>query len=384
MNALTKRIVFVSIPHIFAEAEEMRREGADRRPLVIVSGSLSKSLVIDYSRSLEALGVKKGVELKDIAPLKDRIRLLPADQEYVEGLHKNVIERLKNYSPSVESVSPGEYYLDLTGTRRLFGREIDTCGSIIHELHWAFGFTCCIGIGSTVLVSRLASQVASACSAYEICEPSEGLFLAPLGIELIPQVADEVKRELKLSYNVHNIGDLMLFSRNDLQCMFGKEGGLLYDCSRGFARNTLVKKKSEKLLEKHLIVSSESNDDRFIRRSFFFMIVDLCRQMRQEQLFPRVFCLKILYQDNYRSVMTGKLKNPSFFEKPLYRELELYLNRALKRRTCMKKLSLSLSHFIAPSCQLSLFQETFRMERLAGVFDLVERRFGRNSLRYGA
>jgi DNA polymerase-4 len=329
--------------------------------------------------------VKKGVELRDIAFLRDKIRILPADHEYVDKLHRGVIERLKNYSPSVESASAGEYYLDLTGTRRLFGREIDTCGSIIHELHWAFGFTCSIGIGSTILVARLASQVAGASSVYDVCEPAESLFLAPLGIELIPQVADEVKEELQGSYNVHSIGDLMLFSRSDLQCMFGKEGGFLYDCSRGFARSALVEKKTEKVLERQLIVSASSNNDRFIQRSFFFMIVDLCRQMRQEHLFPRAFCLRVIYQDNYRAVMAGRLREPSFFEKLLYSEMVGYLNRALKRRTCIKKIVLSLSHFTTPSLQLSLFHhDAFRMERLAEAFDLVQRRFGKNSLRYGA
>jgi hypothetical protein len=131
-------------------------------------------------------------------------------------------------------------------------------------------------------------------------------------------------------------------------------------------------------------VGSESNDDRFIRRSVFFMVTDLCRQMRRERLFPRAFCLRFVYRDNYHTVMAGKLKNPCFFEKPLYRELEVYLNRALKRRTCMKKITLSLSRFSAPFRQLSLFQDSFRMERLAGAFDLVEKRFGKNSLRYGA
>ncbi|KPJ84110.1 MAG: hypothetical protein AMS17_16660 [Spirochaetes bacterium DG_61] len=385
MSALTKRIVFVSIPHIFAEAEEARRNGADHRPLVIVSGTFTKSLVLDHSMSLAGSPVKKGVYLREIAFLSDKIRVLPADYEYVDRLHREVIERLKNYSPSVESASPGEYYLDLTGTRRLFGREIDTCGSIIHELHWAFGFTCSIGIGSTILVARLASQVAGSCSVYDVYEPAELLFLAPLGIELIPQVADEVKEELQASYNVHSIDDLMLFSRSDLQCMFGKEGGLLYECSRGFARSALVEKKTEKVLERQLIVSSSSNNDRFIQRSFFFMIVDLCRQMREEHLFPRAFFLRVIYQDNYRAVMGGKLREPSFFEKLLYSELVGHLNRALKRRTCIKKIVLSLSHFTTPSLQLSLFHhDGFRMERLAEAFDLVQRRFGKNSLRYGA
>jgi len=384
MRRLTKRIAFISVPHIFAEGEEARREYRPDLPLVIVSGTLSKSIVIDYSNPLAGSPVKKGVFLKDIAFLRDKIRVLTTDYEYIEKLHQKVLDRLKNYSPFAESPGTGEYYLDLTGTRKLFGRELDTCGKIIHDLKSVFGFTSRIGIGGTTFVSMMASQVAGKGGVYDICETSEPLFLAPLSIELLTELSPEVKNELLFNYNIHCIGDLMLFSKNDLDCMFGKEGRFLYNCSRGFSQSTLVEKKTEKVLEKELIVSSAHNDDGLLRRSFFFIILELCTKMRKEHIFPQTFCIRVIYQDNYRYVLPGKLKNPSFFEKGLYKELLGYLDRALKRRTCIKKIILSFSHFITPSLQLPLFHGACRMEKLAEAFDLIQKKFGKKYIRYGA
>lgn len=166
--------------------------------------------------------------------------------------------------------------------------------------------------------------------------------------------------------------------------MFGKEGRFLYNCSRGFSQSTLVEKKTEKVLEKELIVSSAHNDDGLLRRSFFFIILELCTKMRKEHIFPQTFCIRVIYQDNYRYVLPGKLKNPSFFEKGLYKELLGYLDRALKRRTCIKKIILSFSHFITPSLQLPLFHGACRMEKLAEAFDLIQKKFGKKYIRYGA
>jgi DNA polymerase-4 len=383
MQRLPRRIVCISIPHIFVESEESKSHRHLDLPLVVVSGNLSKGVILDYSETLAAFRVKKGMFLRSITPLRGKIRVLPADYEHVEELSRKVIHHLKNYSPYVESLKAGEYYLDLTGTRRLFGRELDTCGKLVHELKTAYGFTSRIGIGRTTLTARMASQVAGGCGVYDVCEASENLFLSPLSVELIAEISPLVRKELLWNYNIQRIGDLRLFTRHDLACMFGREGEVLYNYSRGLSRNRLVDQGTEKVLKKELIVSSESNDDGILRRSFFSMILELCTRMRREYIFPQAFRITVVYQDNYRYVYSGRLKRPSFFEKRLYGELITYLNRALLRRTCMKKIVLSFSHFVPPSLQPALFHNDSRMEKLAGAFDVIQKKLGKKYIRYG-
>ncbi len=384
MAHLKRRIVCIWIPHIFSEGEVRRNTALRGIPLVIVSGSRARSVVIDCSRVIEGSGVKKGAFLKDIAALRGKVRALPADYEYIEKLHKNLLEHLNLYSPFVEDTGPGEYYLDLTGTRKLFGREIDTCGKIMQELKSAFGFTSRMGIGSTLLVARLASRIAGFGSVYDISQTAERTFLSPLSVELLTDLSPEVRDELLYSYNIRSLGDLMLFSRDELTSMFGKDGALLYDCSRGFSRNTVVGEKTEKVLKTELVVSSDSNDDGTLTRHLFSMILELCTLMRRERLFPRTFCLRVVYQDNYRVTAAGKLKTPSFLEKTLYKELEAHMKKALRRRTCVKKIILCFSNFITSSLQLSLFTDSAPTERLADAFDMIQNRFGKKYIRYGA
>ncbi len=384
MKGLKKRIAFVYLPHIFAESEEKRENHLSDLPLIVVSGSSPKSIVLDYSKTLEGSVLKKGAFVKDIELLEKRIKVIAVDYDYVETVNQKVIQHLKNYSPSVENQKTGEYFLDLTGTRRLFGRELDTCGKIITELKHSFGFSAHIGIGSNVLIPRLASQVAGDGGIYDIFETAEGTFLSPLSVELLPDLSPSVIEELISNYNINSTGDLKVFSKSDLTCMFGREGMLLYSYSRGLSRNSLIEKKTEKALKSEFTISSENNDDGSIRRYFFDMILELCIQMREEYVFPGAFEIVVVYQDNYRYSYRGRLRNPSFFERWLYKELLFYLNRALRRRTCIKRIVLSFSDFAAPSFQLALFHDTSRMGRLAGAFDLIRKRFGRRVIHYGA
>jgi DNA polymerase-4 len=379
----SKKIAFISIPHIIAESEEARQDGTERAALVVASGSQPKSIVLDYSRSLQGSPIKRGLYLKNIGFVRDRARVLPVDYEHVKALNRRVVGYLKNYSPSVENPDVGEYFIDLTGTERLFGRTLDTCGKIVQLLRKVFGLTARCGIGTTTLIARLAAEVSGDGGVYEILQSPEKLFFPPLSITLLPDLSLPLKNELLLDYSIRCMGDLLPFSKSDLTNLFGREGELLYNYSRGIARSILMEKKTEEELRRECVVNSEQNDDELIRREFFRLTLELCEEMRRERVFPQVAKITVVYQDDYRYTTAGRLAHPSFYEEELYGELVFYLNRALKRRTCVKKIILSLSRFTEPSCQLSLFHDTLRTSELTRAFDQIRQRFGRKSIGYG-
>jgi DNA polymerase-4 len=382
MTIPQKKIAFVSIPHIVAESEEARLEG-ERLPLVVASGNQPKSIVLDYSRTIEDSPIKRGLYLKNIDFLREQTRVLSVDYEYVEGLNERVIGYLKNYSPSVENPNIGEYFIDLSGTGRLFGRTLDTCGKIISQLHRGFRLNARCGIGNTTLIARLASEVTGDGGVYEILQNPEKLFFPPLSVTLLPDLPLSIKNELLLDYSIRCMGDLLPFSKNDLRNLFGTEGELLYNYARGISRSTLMEKKTEEILQRDCIINHERNDDELIRRKFFNLILELCEEMRREHVFPQSAKITVVYQDDYRYTTAGKLDQASFYEEELYRELVFRLNRALKRRTCVKKIILAFSRFTAPSYQLNLFRDIYRTSELARAFDHIRRRFGKKSIGYG-
>jgi DNA polymerase-4 len=398
MGRRPKKIAFLYLPHILAESEE-RRKG---NPVVVVSGSSPKAIVLDYSRVLEPrvleprvleiAGLKRGAFVRDFERLSDRVRFETVDYDHLKEVHGEVLGRLEHYSPSVETRGPGEYLLDLTGTKRIFGREMDTCGRILTELRQAFGLTARAGIGSNVLIPRLASMVAEDGGVYDVSAFSEKEFLSPLSIGLFPEVPPAVMDELVSSYNIKTVEELSVFSREELACMFGREGARLFTYAQGREREHLMQRVSQGVLKRQMVVSSENNDDKSVRRRLFDMILDLCVQMREQGVVAGRFELAARYQDDYLYTRRGDFKDPSFFERSVYDQLILYLNRALKRRTCMKKLTLSFSHFLPSSPQLTLFRDGFadgyadgsRMSRLSGALDLIAKRFGNRIIRYGA
>jgi len=392
------RILFIYIPHLLAESEEFRMYRSENparpsknapaehtvfHPLVIASGKASRSTVVDYSPCIEGKGIKKGMLLKDIPSNLNNVLILPQDYTLVEQMNKEVLELLNNYSPVVENPSAGEYFLDLTGTGKLLGREIDTSIKIMVQLKQRWGFSSCSGIGENIVVARLAALVAGCGGAFEIVEGSERLFLAPLSPALLPDISPEVKRELIFNFNLRSLGEVALLPGAELSAIFGKDGELLHLYSHGRGREKLFEKKTQKSLNGTKTLSLASGSGTLLRRTLFSLLVELCSRMRKEGASPGKFCFEVIYIDGFRKTFRGRITPPSFFEKELYTILLPYTEKATERRVGIKKLSLAFSSFSPPSLQPDLFGDQLKTARLTGAFDHIKKRYGEKALCYG-
>ncbi|MBN2400927.1 MAG: hypothetical protein JXN64_00865 [Spirochaetes bacterium] len=382
MKKHAKKIIFIYIPHIFVEGERLRRKWDSDSLCAVASGDSPASMVIDLTKNLAALRVRKGMFLKSLRHLGKDINLITADHEYMKEINDMIITYLKDYSVIVESNAFGEFYIDLTGTERLFGRVMDTCLTVVSHLNEAYGFNARAGIGTNKLIAHLAAKVTTGRAVYEVCASSETVFLGPAKIAYIPDIRSEVKAELSSGYNIRTVNELLGFSESDMQAMFKRDGSLLYSYSRNMAPDFLCADGEGRVLEKTLVLSDEANDDAVIRRRFFNLVLEMCSDMRRENIFPMYFDLKIIYKDNYRYAKSRKLSVPTFVDKRLYAVLLPYLNEALNRRTCIKKIVLTFSGFIPAVIQESLFDNDDKDLKLCRAFDSIRGKYGKRAIDY--
>ncbi len=380
MNNHTKKIVFIHIPHIFIEAEKLRRQWDDNSLCVVASGDAPGSVIIDITENLSVLKVRKGMFLKDLRHLKNDINVIAADYDYIKKINDMIAVYLKGYSIIVESMAFGEFYIDLTGTERLFGRAIDTCLKIISHMNETYGFNAAAGIGSNKLIAHLAAKAVFGASAvYEICATAEAAFLGPAKITHMPDIRPEAKAELSSGYNMRTVNDLLAFSEQDLCAMFKSDGRLLYSYSRNIAPAFLSPNEGGRVLTRTLMLSDAANDDALIRRRFFNIVLELCSDMRRENIFPVYFDLKIIYKDNYKYAKSRKIAVLTFVDKRLYASLLPYLDDALTRRTCVKKIVLTFSGFVPAAVQETLFGNDEELS-LCRAFDSIRDKYGKRGI----
>src|SRR5436309_14081008 len=139
---------------------------------------------------------------------------------------------LRRYTPQVEPISIDEAFLDVTGSARLFGNGRTIATSIKDAIKSEVGLTVSVGVGTTKLVAKIASDLRKPDGLVVVPPGDEAEFLAPLPIARLWGVGPSTATALR-DFGVATIGDLANLDRSALVRRFGKHGASLVDRAHG-------------------------------------------------------------------------------------------------------------------------------------------------------
>ena len=99
-------------------------EGIGRIPLLIVGGSPSgRGVVTSASYQARAYGVRSAMPTAQALRLCPQATVVPVSRDAVTAKSREVRRVLQDLAPVVQAASVDEFYLDLSGTERLFHGE---------------------------------------------------------------------------------------------------------------------------------------------------------------------------------------------------------------------------------------------------------------------
>ena len=114
---------------------------------------------------------------------------------------------LRRFTPLVEPISIDEAFLDVTGPGGLFGDAERSPGAIKQAIADEVGLTASVGVATTKLVAKIASDLRKP-DGLVVVEPGhEAAFLAPLPICRLWGVGRKTATVLR-DFGVETIGDL--------------------------------------------------------------------------------------------------------------------------------------------------------------------------------
>ena len=171
-----RRILLVDCDMFYVQVARLEDpEGAGRQDLLIVGGSpTGRGVVTSASYACRAFGVRSAMPTAEALRLCPDATVVGVDRRAVTGRSAEVREALKDLSPVVQAASVDEFYLDLTGTERLFHEEpLETTANRIREdvLHRT-GIGVSIGGGTNRLIAKMAAGPPSPGESSS-CRPAE-------------------------------------------------------------------------------------------------------------------------------------------------------------------------------------------------------------------
>src|SRR5216117_2766311 len=244
-----RRILLVDADAFYvAVARLVDPDGVGKAPLVIVGGSAERrGVVTSASYDARAYGVHSAMPMARAVRLCPGATVVPVPWEACAGKSREIRDVLGRFTPAMEQASSDEFYLDLTGTEKLYGGEplAATSGRIRAAVSEATSLSVSIGGGTSKLVAKLAAGRAkprpgAAASSDGVCIVAPGAeaeFLLQFALADLPGVGPKAQARLaRLGWRT--VRDVAPLERSALVARLGeREGTWLYDRVR---RRSLV------------------------------------------------------------------------------------------------------------------------------------------------
>ena len=388
---MIRHILHLRVDGFPVAVERLRDTSLRNRPVVVCSRHSPRSLIFSASREARKEGVWEGLPLTKALRRCRRLVVCPPDEGMYRKAAGEISHVLERYSPLVESGHRGRFYVDMTGTSRLFGAVQDSAFRMRRGVRESVGLESTLGIGSNKLVSGVAARVVETHGdLYAVPSGSEASFLAPFRVYpvIFTNILFQVRKDRAMleEFNIRIVRQLAVLSILQLTSVFGKRGLLLHRQALGIDERPVRPPASKPFVLEEETLGEDTNDDGVLLGVLFGMMERACRRMRTKGVLPRKIWLHIRYTDGMDVTRSLRLRGPVTTDPLLYQKLEPLYLKASFRRQRVRYLSLTFTDLIVPSGQLTLFECSTahtREDALVGALDAIRSRYGETAVQWG-
>ena len=225
-------ILHVDLDAFFAAVEQRDHPELRGRPVIVGGAAGDRGVVSAASYEARRFGVRSAMPLRTAAALCPEGVFVPVRGDRYAEVSRPFMLILRRWTPLVEQISIDEAFLDVAGTFALQGSPVRVAERIRETIRTELGLTASIGVASTRLVAKVASDLRKPDGLVVVPDGTEADFLAPLPIWRLWGVGAQTRRALA-DYGVRTIGDLALLPPDVLLRRFGAHGLTLAERARG-------------------------------------------------------------------------------------------------------------------------------------------------------
>ena len=298
----------------YASVEVLRNPELKGKP-VLVGGSGARGVVASCSYEARAFGVRSAMSSSQANRLCPTAIWVSGDHGLYGEYSGRVHECFQRITPIVEGVALDEAFLDVTGSLRLLGTSQQIASALRADINNATGLTCSVGIASSKLLAKLASECAKPSlpgkpprsvpvgaerletGVVQVTPGAEVRFLHSHPIEALWGVGPATKARLD-RYGVRTVGDLAAMPRDSVINALGRSNGAhLFALANGI---------DDRPVEADRALKSVGHEETFStdRRDLSGLAVDATRmadavsnRMREAKVKGRTVSLKIKFSD---------------------------------------------------------------------------------------
>jgi len=379
-----KLIMHVDMNAFFASVEQRCDPSLRGKPIAVV-GSAKRTVVTTASYEARAFGVKTGMnrfEAKKVCP--HVIFVIGDNRKYIDASVR-ILEILGAFSPLVEAYSIDEAFVDITGCLAPFGSPSVLATEVKRRIKEDLGLTCSIGIAQNKLLAKLASDMKKPDGLVVIDEASVAGLLEELPAGELWGIGPRLTWHLG-RLGIRTCGQLGRAPLNLLRERFGIIGERLKLMGQGVYSSEVApmgREEEAKSVGHSTTLPEDISDKASIRRYLLKLSEMVGARAREHGLKGSKVCLTVRYPDFYTFTRQKQVPVHTNDTRAIYMTA-LSILEALRLRTAVRLLGVSISGLVKGGGQMALFEVDRKRERLLEAMDEVNRSFGGYTVTWGS
>ncbi|PLX83182.1 MAG: DNA polymerase IV [Desulfuromonas sp.] len=381
-----RSILHLSIPAFPVAVARVTEPALRQHPGAVAPAHSERALVQAVSTEARADGVREGMPVYRARRFCPALKLLPPDPALAGRAMKALVELTSAYTPLWEPGRTGRLYLDLTGTGRLLGPGRDAAARLEREIRDRLRLAGNVGVAANKLTSRIASDYLDKPGVCDVLRGSEGNFIGPLPVSVLPGMGEARTRLLLEELNLRRVEELARLSLAQLHLVFGPLDLLMQRRARGIDPSPVLPPRRIPMVAEEALLPREENDDALL-------MAEVCRlaercgfRLRERGLGAGQLSFTLHYADGVAVRRSATLPRPESTDAALLAAAGELFRRACERRVRVKSMRLACGRLAPAGRQLDLFgdHDTSPQEKaLQQALDELRGRYGMNAVRRG-
>jgi len=369
-------ILHIDMDAFFISVEE-RDDPSLRGKPAAVCGSLSRSVVTSANYEARPFGIRAGMPVQEAKRRCPPLILVAGDHSKYTETAARIFSILKDYTPLVEVASIDEAYLDVTQSLPLFKSPLHIAQSIKERIREKEELTCSVGVAPNKLLAKLGSRLQKPDGLVILENERVEEILRDLPVSSLHGIGPKLEEALK-SIGISTCGQLGKVPVAVLRKRFGVIGERLHEMGLGLDESPVVSFDDEEDAKSisHSVTLEEDTFDRNTLRKVLFQLSErVSKRMREGGFYGSRIALTVRYADFYTFSKQKTLSQMVNSGNEIFQHShELF--ESIPHPKPIRLLGVGVSLLKKEWCQLSLFENRDKKEKMLQAVDRVNERFG--------
>ncbi len=379
MDERSPKIVHVDVDAFFASVEQVLDPRLRGKPVLVGRG-----VVASASYEAKARGVRTAMTFRRAREICPQAIVVPGQYEHYADYAERVRKILESFTPAVETAALDDFYLDFTGTARLYPDFPGILRQLQERVFAETGLGVSVGAATSKLVASVASRLIRPLGFRIVPPGTEKEFLAPLPVEKLHGIGHVHASTLR-ERGIETIGQLREVPVEALVATFGHVIGYqLWERARGQDPRLVAALPEPKSISRETTIEGGTIDLEFLAALVEYLSERIGSTLRAHERQARTLALRLRYTDSFSAGRALKLDPPANDEKALLAAAMELFHELFTRRVALRWVGLQVTNLEPEQRQNELFdRRANRRWYLNRGVDAVRGRFGWNAVFYG-